>query len=290
MCHTRHATLGIGAMMTTIATKVFSMLSAARDSADRTRRGIGSKHIPERPVAPLPIEAEAEGLDVSGGCAFVLEHMRTDASAMDVTAVVIAICSVVQRGIDANDFERLCGGLAACAELNSITAEQAKERQREHGGTAPGKKNTGGKLSTSDNGDSGKARDKAAEELGISGRQGEKMAAVADKVDELRASGKDDEANELEETLNKSVSAAHDKVKPKPKPKPKQAHPKPKDASLDYKLTKLYNEQRDVNAQHAIEFLARMYVENNLVILNAQKILDCMTKAEIRAWLEQEAA
>ena len=47
------------------------------------------------------------------------------------------------------------------AEIREIYDRQAKERQKEHGGTAPGKeKNTGGKFATSD---SGKARDKAGE-------------------------------------------------------------------------------------------------------------------------------
>ena len=44
----------------------------------------------------------------------------------------------------------------------------AKERQKEHGGTAPGKqKNTSGKLTGSD----GDARDAAGKALGVSGRK-----------------------------------------------------------------------------------------------------------------------
>ena len=44
--------------------------------------------------------------------------------------------------------------------------KRAKERQKQHGGTAPGK-NTGGKPATSD---SGKSRDKMGKALGVSGR------------------------------------------------------------------------------------------------------------------------
>ncbi|MCE5268909.1 MAG: hypothetical protein LLG00_13605 [Planctomycetaceae bacterium] len=43
--------------------------------------------------------------------------------------------------------------------------KQAKQRQKEHAGTAPGK-NTGGKSTTSD---SGKARDAAGKAVGVSG-------------------------------------------------------------------------------------------------------------------------
>jgi len=46
---------------------------------------------------------------------------------------------------------------------------KAKQRQKEHGGTAPGKtKDTSGKSATSD---VGKSRDKVAKQLGVSGRQ-----------------------------------------------------------------------------------------------------------------------
>jgi hypothetical protein len=46
--------------------------------------------------------------------------------------------------------------------------QQAKERQKQHGGTAPGKQaNTGGKCTTSD---SSKARDAAGAAVGVSGK------------------------------------------------------------------------------------------------------------------------
>ena len=51
--------------------------------------------------------------------------------------------------------------------LEPIEAELAKQRQKEHGGTAPGRKNTGGHLNTSDS-DTGKARDLIARKVGLS--------------------------------------------------------------------------------------------------------------------------
>ena len=48
-----------------------------------------------------------------------------------------------------------------------MEVDKARERQQEHGGTAPGKaKNTGGNISTSE----GKSRDIAGEAVGLSGR------------------------------------------------------------------------------------------------------------------------
>ena len=62
--------------------------------------------------------------------------------------------------------------------------QRAKERQKEHGETAPGKsKNTGGKFSTSDK---GKSRDRVAEQLGISGKQYDKIKTVRDKYRNLK--------------------------------------------------------------------------------------------------------
>ena len=65
-------------------------------------------------------------------------------------------------------------------KAEQLYAEEAKERQKEHGGTAPGKsKNTGGKSATSDE---GKARDKAAKATGASPRSVSNAKAI-DKVD-----------------------------------------------------------------------------------------------------------
>jgi ParB-like chromosome segregation protein Spo0J len=55
----------------------------------------------------------------------------------------------------------------------------AKERQRRHSGTAPGKKHSG-KISTSD---AGKVRDKIGNFAGISGRTVEKIAAICDAAE-----------------------------------------------------------------------------------------------------------
>ena len=67
-------------------------------------------------------------------------------------------------------------GMAA-ARAREIFDERAKKRQKEHGGTAPGKaKNTGGNVSTSV--EAAKARDEAGKAFGVSGKQVDKASKV----------------------------------------------------------------------------------------------------------------
>jgi len=72
-------------------------------------------------------------------------------------------------------------GIAKASKyLLKIEKAKAKQRQKEHEGTSPGKtKNTGGKFTTSDK---GKSRDKVAKQLGISGKQYHKITTVRDKA------------------------------------------------------------------------------------------------------------
>ena len=56
-----------------------------------------------------------------------------------------------------------------------VYEKRAKERQREHGGTAPGKKNTGGQKSTSV---SGKSRDEAGVAVGVDGKARRQLLSV----------------------------------------------------------------------------------------------------------------
>lgn len=67
----------------------------------------------------------------------------------------------------------------------------------------------------------GQSRDLAAKEVGMSGSTAEKAAKVVEKIDELEEAGETEQATELRETLNKSVSGAAKKLKPE-KPKPKE--------------------------------------------------------------------
>ena len=61
-----------------------------------------------------------------------------------------------------------------------------------------------------------KARDAAAKAAGVSGRTAEKMAAVVGEIDALKDKGETDKAQDLEDTLSKSVDAAYKKAKGKP--------------------------------------------------------------------------
>lgn len=65
-------------------------------------------------------------------------------------------------------------------EVEKIFAEDAKARQREHGRTAPGKKNTSGKSAGSARAD-GEARAQAAEALNVSPRLVQDAKKVATK-------------------------------------------------------------------------------------------------------------
>jgi len=58
----------------------------------------------------------------------------------------------------------------------------------------------------------GKSRDIAAEKLNISGRTAEKAVKVVTQVDELKVEGKEDQAKELVDTLNKSVDRAYREI------------------------------------------------------------------------------
>lgn len=71
----------------------------------------------------------------------------------------------------------------------------------------------------------GRTRDKVGEKIGTSGRKAERAKVVVDTIDDLKEEGKQQEAEELRETLNiKSVSAAHRSATEKgyiPPPPPK---------------------------------------------------------------------
>jgi ParB-like chromosome segregation protein Spo0J len=95
--------------------------------------------------------------------------------------------------------------------LRRLEEPKAKERQRRHGGTAPGRpKNTDGNLPPV-NDEKGKTRDKVAEVVGMSGRNLEKATEVVE-------AGKEDPTllpfvDEMNKTGN--VDRAHKKVREK---------------------------------------------------------------------------
>lgn len=100
--------------------------------------------------------------------------------------------------------------------LKQIEEERAKKRQKASKGR--GKK---GKENFPDLLETGQSRDKAAEKVGMSGKTAEAAAEVVEVIDELESEGETAKANEIRETLNKSVSGAHKKAtgeKAKPKP------------------------------------------------------------------------
>jgi len=97
--------------------------------------------------------------------------------------------------------------------LKEIEAEQAEKRMKT-GKTDP-------KVNLPEGQKKGQSRDIAAKEVGMSGSTAEKASKVVEKIDELEEAGAVEEAAELRETLNKSVSGAARKIAPqKPKPKP----------------------------------------------------------------------
>lgn len=90
--------------------------------------------------------------------------------------------------------------------LKEIEAEKAKERIVE-GGRKGGKSK--GPVNLPEASESGDSRDKAAEKVGMSGKTAEKASEVVEQIDQLKADGKDAEAEQLKDALDKSVSKAH---------------------------------------------------------------------------------
>lgn len=93
--------------------------------------------------------------------------------------------------------------------LVEIEERKAKERQKTLN-------NKGGALKENVPEARGQSRDIAAEKVGMSGKTAEKAAKVVKAIDEAEEAGDTEKAEELRETLNKSVSAASKAVEDKP--------------------------------------------------------------------------
>lgn len=94
---------------------------------------------------------------------------------------------------------------AAYAELKEIESERAKQRQ-----LATLKKGNVPVRGNFPQREAGKASDKAAKQVGLSSKTAEKAVAVVEKIKEATAAGKVTTAEDLRQTLNKSVSKAHE--------------------------------------------------------------------------------
>jgi ParB-like chromosome segregation protein Spo0J len=91
--------------------------------------------------------------------------------------------------------------------LKVIEQERAKDRQKQSQGQ--GKK---GPVNLPDLNGAGDTRDIAAEKVGMSGRNAEKASQVVGVIDELKEEGRNEEAEELRQDLNKSVRKAYQKT------------------------------------------------------------------------------
>lgn len=114
-------------------------------------------------------------------------------------------------------------------KLKEIETERAKIRQSDAGKETHGHrhqenlqlKENSPSQSKSEKIEKGRARDNAAGKLGISGKHAEKATAVVQEIDELEKEGYTEQASDLRDTLNnKSVHAAHKRVKEKKENKP----------------------------------------------------------------------
>ena len=105
--------------------------------------------------------------------------------------------------------------------LKEIEEERAKSRKMSNLKTGSGKESPEVEnLPPREN--IGKSRDLAAKEVGLSGRSAETGTKVLKEVDKLKSEGKEEEAAELTEALNKSISGAAKKIsEPKKPEKPK---------------------------------------------------------------------
>jgi len=111
-------------------------------------------------------------------------------------------------------------------QLLKIEAIRGKKRMSEGGKgqvNSPDLANNRGK----------QARDIVAQKLGVGGQKAERAAKVVKKIDELRHTGKGEEAEELRTTLNKqSVNAAYQKIAPR-KNKPIQGDDHEQDTRVE---------------------------------------------------------
>ena len=110
--------------------------------------------------------------------------------------------------------------VALGAEIEELERKAAKERQRQHGGTAPGKpKDTSGNLPEV----SGRTRDKTADAVGMSGRTYEKAKAV---VGAARA--EPEKFGDLQEVMDRTgkVDGAFREMEKRRDPPPSKPQPK----------------------------------------------------------------
>lgn len=113
-------------------------------------------------------------------------------------------------------------------KLIAIEETRAKARQIEHGNTAPGREKTlvepvpqviiptvktSIKRMSGGNGN-GRAREIVGEKIGTSGKHAERAAKVVEVIDTLQKQGQSEQAQEIRQTLNRSVKAAYEEVKP----------------------------------------------------------------------------
>ena len=173
-----------------------------------------------------PLLITADGVIISG-------HRRWDAARIAGLATVPVVVSPLTDDLDIlaamiesnRQRQRTNEQLAREAkELLDIETERAKRRQATSGPGAYGAKPL--VVNSSQAVDTGKARQKAGEQLGIGGQKVDKLVKVIEAADTLRADGNDEAADDLVKTLNKrSAHAAYTKAQrngyiSKPSPEP----------------------------------------------------------------------
>lgn len=152
-------------------------------------------------------------------------HRRNQAAKLtDQKEVPVLICVDLK---DETEIEQLL----ILSNEQRVKTTEVRAREYEHlkaieERLAAKRMNFGGKTDPRENfpqgPQTGKSSDIAAAKVGMSGKTAEKAAKVVKKIDQLKDEGKTEEAAELTETLNKSVSGAAKKIsEPKKPEKPK---------------------------------------------------------------------
>ncbi|HEX4070603.1 MAG TPA: ParB N-terminal domain-containing protein, partial [Planctomycetaceae bacterium] len=159
-----------------------------------------------------PVEITQSGIIISG-------HRRRQAAIIaELEAVPVRVhtdeltdLEIRQRIIEANRQRKKTTEEIAreYSELVRVEKELAKQRQQEHGSTAPGRKNTSGDI-TGSVAAAGEAKEKAAAKAGMGRQKAERAAAVVEEIDKAEAAGDAGRAAELRHELNEgTVAEAH---------------------------------------------------------------------------------
>ena len=158
-----------------------------------------------------------------GGNIIISGHRRVNAAQMaQLDAIPVVVCDLVtamdieEAVIIANKQRQKTNEQIGreYQKLIAIEAAHAKARQAESALRNQPQSQKVQHVSPSEKSSNGKAREIVGKKIGVSGFHAERAAKVIDVIDSLQEQGHTEQAQEIRETLNRSVNAAYNDVKP----------------------------------------------------------------------------